>query len=524
MGPTMPEEVSGATMPTAEDIRGALGERDDDELRLIGARLTQSCAGMEQALADQQAEQKELQEENAYIRGTIELMMKELQKLNIGSHNLSEPELAEGPLDFLGRMWEQVRPRDTGVAVSEHVGEIRKPVIGEGSPSTVEVLHQQFLERFSSLTDQSEELGKHITERGQELSKNLVERSQELGKHFSSAVAPNSNSEESATPTEIARQKVSDLHSSLSSAVSEAPSPQELGKHVAERSQEIGEHFKQKFSSFSSAVEQARSDIMAAAPEASQQDFSAGVQERFSGAWSFFSQARESLAEAAAGFQESVVPTTIPRSDDDGEALSPGRAPADGVRVDRRTPSIGLLLRDLAYPGQRPATEPSSSGPSSKPAKGVSVSQGSSETGLPESVDNAESKRAEAASASTSRSSASSAQPEEAVEAVAAPAAAAGTAAVAKLPKEEKEEVPSTVLIEARLKLADGTVATCRVSAADRCKDVAARFVSENSLKSWFEAPLKDYLMSAEQNAEQFPVELEDDLMEIKRRYAERTA
>merc|ERR1719188_250990 len=35
--------------------------------------------------------------------------------------------LDEGPLDFVGRFWEKVKPRDTAVVVSEHVGEIKKP-------------------------------------------------------------------------------------------------------------------------------------------------------------------------------------------------------------------------------------------------------------------------------------------------------------------------------------------------------------------------------------------------------------
>lgn len=53
--------------------------------------------------------------------------MKELQKLNIGAHNTVDPILEEGPLDFVGRFWETVKPRDTAFVTGEHIGEIKKP-------------------------------------------------------------------------------------------------------------------------------------------------------------------------------------------------------------------------------------------------------------------------------------------------------------------------------------------------------------------------------------------------------------
>merc|ERR1719262_844559 len=67
------------------------------------------------------------------------------------------------------------------------------------------------------------------------------------------------------------------------------------------------------------------------------------------------------------------------------------------------------------------------------------------------------------------------------------------------------EQISSTVLIEAEITLGDGTVQTLQVRAADRCKEVAQRFVAEHSLEANFEAPLTAYLKEVENDAEKFP-------------------
>merc|ERR1719399_157418 len=47
--------------------------------------------------------------------------------LNISSYNVVEPEIDEGPLNFIGRFWDKVKPRDNQILLNEHVGELRKP-------------------------------------------------------------------------------------------------------------------------------------------------------------------------------------------------------------------------------------------------------------------------------------------------------------------------------------------------------------------------------------------------------------
>lgn len=56
--------------------------------------------------------------------------------------------------------------------------------------------------------------------------------------------------------------------------------------------------------------------------------------------------------------------------------------------------------------------------------------------------------------------------------------------------------------------------------AADRCKEVAKRFVQEHSLKAWFEEPLTAWLKKVEADAEKFPVKIEADLMEIRKQHS----
>merc|ERR1719158_2542281 len=97
----------------------------------MAKRLSKSHESLNVMLEDLQAEKKGLQDENAELQQTITHFMKELQKLNIGADNTVEPQLLEDPLTFVNRMWEKVRPRDTAVVVSEHVGEIKKPVLEE---------------------------------------------------------------------------------------------------------------------------------------------------------------------------------------------------------------------------------------------------------------------------------------------------------------------------------------------------------------------------------------------------------
>eukprot|EP00928_Gymnodinium_smaydae_P029014 TRINITY_DN21975_c0_g1_i1.p2 TRINITY_DN21975_c0_g1~~TRINITY_DN21975_c0_g1_i1.p2 ORF type:complete len:382 (+),score=118.83 TRINITY_DN21975_c0_g1_i1:85-1230(+) len=97
-------------------------------------------------------------------------------------------------------------------------------------------------------------------------------------------------------------------------------------------------------------------------------------------------------------------------------------------------------------------------------------------------------------------------------------AADAGASAATDAPAEGV--IDASVLLEARISLGDGSVAVCRVAGAERCKDVAARFVQEHSLKASFKAPLTEFLKRTEAAAETFPVEVEADLLRIVEEHA----
>lgn len=81
------------------------------------------------------------------------------------------------------------------------------------------------------------------------------------------------------------------------------------------------------------------------------------------------------------------------------------------------------------------------------------------------------------------------------------------------------EEIQATILIEALVTLDDGVTVPCRVSAADRCKEVARRFVADQSLKAHFEAPLTAFLKDVEDNAERFPVQVAMNLSDIREKF-----
>jgi len=78
------------------------------------------------------------------------------------------------------------------------------------------------------------------------------------------------------------------------------------------------------------------------------------------------------------------------------------------------------------------------------------------------------------------------------------------------------------VLIEASIKLEDGSVETLQVRAADRCKEVSHRFIHEHSLKAWFEQPLTAWLKKVEADAVKFPVKVEGDLVEIRKTHGKK--
>lgn len=335
-----------------EALEQALADLSPEQLREQAVRLSKSVAGLKEMLATLEEEKQALRDEGEELNNTITLMMQEMHKLNINGSNTVEPQLLEGPLDFVGRFWEKHKPRDTAYQTSEHVGEIRKPVPGEARPPDV----QQVV---------------------QEASQQVVQTAQKI----QSALGP--------------------LWARTQGFLSEKQN-----------------------------------------------------------AWT------EALAARAA----------------------PKQKPAKKS-------------------GKRSGGYPADAGDTTAPA---------------------------AAAASSSDAAASSAAP-EALE-VAAPAAegapAASSAAIPAATEEKvegtdagrlpgaEEQISNTILIEAKLTIDDGSELTLYVRAADRCKEVAQRFVQEHSLKAWFQEPLTKWLKKVENDADTFPVKVEGDLLEIRKQFS----
>eukprot|EP00439_Symbiodinium_sp_Y106_P068270 s1421_g11.t1 len=123
---SMAECANGKETGTEEALF-ALKGKDVAELRAMAQRLEKGQESLQEMLKDLETEREELHKEKAQLNDTISLIMKDLQKLHIGAQNTVEPVLEEGPLDFVGRFWETVKPRDSAYMAGENIGEIRKP-------------------------------------------------------------------------------------------------------------------------------------------------------------------------------------------------------------------------------------------------------------------------------------------------------------------------------------------------------------------------------------------------------------
>mmetsp|Transcript_10166 Transcript_10166/g.22905 ORF Transcript_10166/g.22905 Transcript_10166/m.22905 type:complete len:413 (-) Transcript_10166:109-1347(-) len=113
-------------MLSKRDLEEALAHATQSDLLAMSKRLSRSVEEMSSYHSELLAEQEELRKEGAGLRESIETKMKDIVKLDIGAMNLREPELEEGPLDFIGRFWEKVKPRDNTVVISEHIGELKQ--------------------------------------------------------------------------------------------------------------------------------------------------------------------------------------------------------------------------------------------------------------------------------------------------------------------------------------------------------------------------------------------------------------
>jgi len=350
--------------------------------------------------------------------------MKEMQKLNIGAGNTVEPTLDEGPLDFVGRFWEKVKPRNTAYIISENVGEIKKP--GEEEPLNPLQQHgkqvgQNLRETFGPIWQKikkpgDEEPQSPAQQQGQQVLQNLRET---FGPIWQKVKNPGEES------------------------------PQNLQQHGKQVMQNLRETLGPVWQKTETLVEDARDEIVKKAKEIQQ------------------------LGQQPDVFIGQQPPQWRERPAESAGTVNDGRAAA--------------------------SAEDASAGPS-EPA--------SAPANVPPVPAMTEAANSEEPSAAASAAASSVSQADEFNEAAAA-AVGAG-----------KEDISSTILIEARLTIDDGSTQTLYVRAADRCKEVAQRFVMEHSLKDWFQEPLTAWLKKVESDAVKFPVIIEGDLLDIRNQHS----
>lgn len=353
--------------PSRDELEKALADHKLDDLKEMARRLNRSHESLNEMLQELQAEKQGLESENTELQQTIDRFMKELQKLNIGAGNTVEPRLVEDPMIFANRMWEKLKPRDSGVVVSEHVGEIKKPVVDEdGSP----VNDNQ--EKVRQVVENVQNAIGPLWQRGLGAWGNLQQK-------FNERTAP-------------------------------APKPKPQRKKKEAGYQPDGQR----------------------AP-----------------------QAATAPAEA---------PTAMP-----------AEAPAPAVAVGQLAKPVSSDAASSSSPAVDAVADEPAPAPAPTPAP---------------------------------------------VPVVASELAAAEAAAEEAQQEAVEDQISSTILIEAELTLDDGSVQILQVKAADRCKEVANRFIQEHSLKAWFKEPLTKWLKEIENDAVKFPVKAQGDLLEIRKNYA----
>eukprot|EP00928_Gymnodinium_smaydae_P011781 TRINITY_DN14311_c0_g2_i1.p1 TRINITY_DN14311_c0_g2~~TRINITY_DN14311_c0_g2_i1.p1 ORF type:complete len:516 (+),score=131.90 TRINITY_DN14311_c0_g2_i1:40-1548(+) len=486
-----------------EQLKEALKDLSDDDLRQVGKRVEKSCEDFEQSLKDLQQEQNDLKEENAQLHKTIELMMENLKKLNIGAMNVNEPELEEDAVAFVGRMWEKLRPREMAAPVSEHIGEIEKPTPGSETnvaTATAKRLSGQLTEGINSLSSSIEEATGGGVSASLDGVKQVAERGEELRK-------------QAELRAEALRKEAAEKAEELSKQVAERS--QEIGKHAVEFGQELveqGEVLKKqvagRLSFLYGAPQDAESSASADATRSGSgehtpnrgQDLRESVMGHISGAFNFFKQeADESNSPKTNSVFQFFQGASWP---------SYGGYPASGGK--------NLSKDETAVASEVAAVlRPDLSRDTSSASGALAAAEGSIEP---------QGKAAPAAAASASGGeSAAAAAPAKEEEADGRPSGKAAAKAQRSPPAAAaaSKEPLSTLMIEARLTLGAGSeIMVAEVRAADRPKDVAARFIRDHSLKAWYEAPLINFLKASEASAESFPVKVEADLDDIRKQYS----
>lgn len=151
----VPASVKGSESDSQTELQNALADVKTSDLQEMAKRLHRSCEAMTEFIEESLKEQEDLKKENLQLHDAIDTWAKQTNKLNITSYNLVDPNVEEGPLDFVGRYWEQMRPRNNQVLLNEHVGDLKKNQIEV--PDSLNATIQEVTNKVSELQAQATE-------------------------------------------------------------------------------------------------------------------------------------------------------------------------------------------------------------------------------------------------------------------------------------------------------------------------------------------------------------------------------
>jgi hypothetical protein len=564
-----------------QELQTALAGVSETELREMGARLAKSLAQLADYQEELQAEQQALTEEGSSLRSTIELMLMETHKLNICGDNTVDPTLQEGPLEFVGRFWEMMRPRDNQVLISPNIGELKRQPTADEQGSILNA-DSEVVKELVALRDAAaeqlgglEEVATQATKQIEDLHSTAEQQFQDMHKTASEKLlVAQATLTESAAPIKSQAETLGqDLHTSITSATAPlreqseqlretvVPQIQEQQRLIQEQAAVVAAPLLEK-------TEQLRADL---APQIREHHELLRKQsiELHSAATEHLSVASKSISAATDSFGEMVNSNL---SDEHRETLNSTKEKMNAHKerlsgffsttlaaTAFSTPSVWnpfaaesdtkATSSSSGYPREPQAAQVIASSPpavaAASSASGDTPATPSSSAAAPakeqqqkasEEVDLAREVEAALAGKTAEKAAEQASAPKTAAPAAGGEGAAAegaGTAAAtAGEEKADKEDEgaaeedaaddDASFLIEASITLDDGSVQVARVGARDRCKDVAARFVREHSLKAWFEDPLVRYLKKVEAEAERFPVEVSAELLNIRKEFSKK--
>ena len=113
---------------STDALKGELANKSQEDLVEMCKRLERSREGFTELLGQLQEDRVAIDAEKKRLDQTFEMLMRDMSRSRIGSISATRtPQLEEGPLNFVNRMWSKIAPRQQeSVRATEHVGEHRK--------------------------------------------------------------------------------------------------------------------------------------------------------------------------------------------------------------------------------------------------------------------------------------------------------------------------------------------------------------------------------------------------------------